>query len=677
MKKQELRAMKLLIATDSMIQNAKQDIAQKYERYFRAAVQRKILKVAVFVRQELVNEKKEPLYEVYVDREKNEFSTYEPAQDKWRTAKINMLEYGIYYMRMHEEWQSDADRKLVNAYFETGKNLNIFQAVLDFQCEVRKEQLNKKYRSEIELIDATMKEVPELPKNFDDWVIKNCFKETLFYQRERPYHWPKVYCTHCGEWMDAPTYEGKPEHRKSIKCPKCGVNATYRSWNKQKYVEDRTDVAILQKLKDGSGYILRSFDVKIKRNHKNGWETAEYSKHENVRQRMNLQLRREDIFEYGEYKYTGVFRWCHYARRSIFGYNANFGQTLMYTPNLKQVLRDKPFSSMDLKQTFRGGERKRVDATYILGMLEDFPFLEYLQKSGLYTLEREVWRNKTQVNFFDRDAGKIHDVLKLNKQEFQRLRKIDGGKNVVLALRYEQETGKRLTDEMLRYIKSKEINVEKVLTITLRTNMNLQRTLNYLKRQQDELRQEFGETLQYYKDYLDMAKERGMDITDEIVCRNSRMIEYHNRYLEEKNREKNNKRDCEVDKKFKNIRKDYEKNMKHFAYETKEYVFMVPKKASDITQEGRLQHHCVGASDTYMRKMNEGNTYILFLRKEENVELPYYTLEVKWDGEIIQFYAAYDRKPNKENIERILKLWQKEIKKRLSAEAEKQIQVAV
>ncbi len=52
-----------------------------------------------------------------------------------------------------------------------------------------------------------MKEVPKLPKNFDDWVIKNCFKETLFYERERPYRWSKsvlyalrsVYgCTNCG-----------------------------------------------------------------------------------------------------------------------------------------------------------------------------------------------------------------------------------------------------------------------------------------------------------------------------------------------------------------------------------------------------------------------------------------------------------------------------------------------
>ena len=37
--------------------------------------------------------------------------------------------------------------------------------------------------------------------------------------------------------------------------------------------------------------------------------------------------------------------------------------------------------------------------------------------------------------------------------------------------------------------------------------------------------------LRYYGDYLQMAEERGMDLTDEIVCRNNRMYEFHNKYL--------------------------------------------------------------------------------------------------------------------------------------------------
>ena len=45
--------------------------------------------------------------------------------------------------------------------------------------------------------------------------------------------------------------------------------------------------------------------------------------------------------------------------------------------------------------------------------------------------------------------------------------------------------------------------------------------------------------------------------------------------------------------------------------------------------------------------------------------MPYYTLEVKWDGSVIQWYAAYDRKPDEEKIQRVLNLWKKKVKKRI------------
>lgn len=695
MKKKELLEMKKMQATAHMLHTAEQDEAKddeikyenhygykgtrkitkcRYGRYFMAAVEEETLKVAVFTRLSLRQKSREPVYEIYVNKKEKKYLTYEPETKKWRTAKINMLSWeGLYYLHMYEEWQTDATRKLVNDYFDTGKNLNVFQAVLDFQSAVKEEALYRKHRSEIEEIDATMKEVPELPKNFDDWVIKNCFKETLFYERERPYRWPKVYCTHCGQYMDAPTVGGAPKHGAEIKCPKCGVDATYRSWNKQKVAEEEADVAILQRLNDRSGYILRYFHTKITRRHNKGWEVAEFRKFEKNRERLSLDLRSEEVFEYGEYKYTGVERWCHQCRRSQWGYWWYHEERLMYTPNLRRELKGKPFARMNLKKLFGGGERKEINATHILGILEDFPFVEYLGKSGLHKLMREIMEGDVNRTFFDREAPRINEVLKLNKQEFSRLRQIDGGQNVVQALRYEQNSGDRLTDEGLRCIEENEIDVANLILTASRTGMTMQRMLNYLKKQMDKNEMRFEETRRLYNDYLDMAEERGMDVTDEIVSRNARMREFHDKYTEEKNREENEKRDREVEKKFPQIRKDYKRNAEHFAFETKKYMIIVPKKASDITKEGRRQHHCVGASDQYMAKMASRQTFILFLRKKDDKEVPYYTLEVEWDGKIRQWYGAYDRQPDKEEIQSILNQWTKKIEKRQLKEQREQI----
>ena len=60
--------------------------------------------------------------------------------------------------------------------------------------------------------------------------------------------------------------------------------------------------------------------------------------------------------------------------------------------------------------------------------------------------------------------------------------------------------------------------------------------------------------------------------------------------------------------------------------------------------------------------------FILFLRKKENMQQPYYTLEVKYTGEILQAYAAYDRKPDWEEVESVLKEYTKELEQRTKKE---------
>ena len=179
MKKQNLLKMKSLKATKGMIDVANKDIVTeketgftsysgeeykykrneiKYARYFRAVVENEILKVAVFTKKSLLRTE-EPLFEIFIDKKEDKYITYERGASKWRTAKINMLDTreGDYSLCMKMEWQTEETRRIVNEYFETGKNKNVYEAVLDFQSRIKENALKKKNRSEIEQIDATMK----------------------------------------------------------------------------------------------------------------------------------------------------------------------------------------------------------------------------------------------------------------------------------------------------------------------------------------------------------------------------------------------------------------------------------------------------------------------------------------------------------------------------------------
>ena len=85
-------------------------------------------------------------------------------------------------------------------------------------------------------------------------------------------------------------------------------------------------------------------------------------------------------------------------------------------------------------------------------------------------------------------------------------------------------------------------------------------------------------------------------------------------------------------KAFKKRHKEWKK------YETTdgEFVIKYPEKPSDLSLEGMALHHCV---KSFVSKVADGATTILFIRKVEDPETPYFTMEV-CDGTIRQVHGA-------------------------------------
>lgn len=94
----------------------------------------------------------------------------------------------------------------------------------------------------------------------------------------------------------------------------------------------------------------------------------------------------------------------------------------------------------------------------------------------------------------------------------------------------------------------------------------------------------------------------------------------HDRYVEQYNKNKDGIRDSNANLNFWKIAQRSGKNAEHFGYEKEDLQILVPEKASDIIREGREQHHCVGANDNYLKKMNTGESFIIFLRKRRPEE---------------------------------------------------------
>lgn len=287
---------------------------------------------------------------------------------------------------------------------------------------------------------------------------------------------------------------------------------------------------------------------------------------------------------------------------------------------------------------------------------ENYPEIELLIKNGLEQLTYDI---VMCTNGMNREKN-LKTIEKLSTQQRRRIARVGGGI-------YEAETmlnHPEATDETLNVLASIRDKEKKNLIITAAEGLNLNHIVTLLQKTEamktDEIRE--------YRDYLNMAKARGMNISDEIVYRNKKWRTFHAQYIEEKEADEDKK----INEKYQNIVNDYEENCREFQAAAEGYLFLVPRSASDIRNEGRLQHHCVGRAG-YIEKMNKRESFIIFLRKAAEPKVPYYTIET--DGNrIIQAYGAYDRKPDWDMVNKLLQEWIREVRKR---KARTELKVAV
>ena len=168
------------------------------------------------------------------------------------------------------------------------------------------------------------------------------------------------------------------------------------------------------------------------------------------------------------------------------------------------------------------------------------------------------------------------------------------------------------------------------------------------------------QTVTDYHDYLQMAAILGYNMDDPYVLYPKNLKERHDQLVQEQEERKielQGKKDDQKDGTLREMIK--RRGWKAYEMETDDLLMRLPKRVREIRQEGQNQHHCVA---TYIDRMVSGETCILFIRKKEEPEESYYTVEVK-GGEVIQVRGKYNADP-KEDVENFIKTFKRRIQMR-------------
>ena len=99
---------------------------------------------------------------------------------------------------------------------------------------------------------------------------------------------------------------------------------------------------------------------------------------------------------------------------------------------------------------------------------------------------------------------------------------------------------------------------------------------------------------------------------------------------------------------------------KKWEYADGNYSVISPLSPNDLANEGFVLHHCV---KSYIGKVSEGHTNIMFIRKAEELDVPFFTVEISNSGAIEQIHGFSNRNLETEpDLVPFVKAWIKERK---------------
>lgn len=647
MQKKELLKLPVMKVTEEMRKAAEETrtysywrtpniVGPKYQKYYRAKKTGGVLEIAIFTWGRIVSGENEPTYRVFLHDGK--YDTWETEAEKWRTANIEHLwdfrekseeekaAYGTY-------WYKEHDRKLI-VDFTGSEKQDINSAVLEWQQY-------EKHRGETEVIDAAMSLIPDIPKDFEKWAFTDAVPQYMYYE----YGKRIGLCTCCGKHHEL---KEQPKYGKEGTCPGCKRKVQYRTYKKKGRIHDWEYAALIQKIQ--GGYVLRFFAL----NQLIEQGTRSYGgMSEKIRITYNEQWNRQAIYSYHRYKTTNKIRWCNgYEYLSAYGGRKEEERCRLYPRNLRKILKGSKLEYSGMPEFARTGiEFYQQD---FIDKAKEYTGIEKLIKAEFYNLTNSCisYGSRAPIDLYQK---RVKKVLGLTGEYYNLIRDKDPTWREYEVAEQCQDVGIRATWEQIQKMSQYARN----FAIYMR-HSTPHKMLKYIEGLKSEgpyamRNQEVND----YHDYLQLAAGLGYNLDDDWILYPKNLKERHDQLTEEQNERKAELEKESDDKKDRKLKRTIKrKGWTRYEMETEQLLIRLPKCAHEIRKEGNAQHHCVA---TYMDRMVAGETCILFIRKKEEQDKSYYTVEVK-DNEVIQVRGKYNVAPS-EDVEEFMKVFKKNIRK--------------
>ena len=564
---------------------------------------------------------------------------------------------------------------------------NLFYVVRQLESAIADEKADRAYKRRMQRLKERCSYVEPLDDEFKAYCKKKfdrLGKHIMWYKRKGRY--ADFKCSACGcEYRRATeygvSYESQSENivatpKQGIisRCEICGAMGKYQA-RERKFNEQLTFYKA-DTYKDG--LVIREVAASqvIRKDVKEAYEYTEMT-----RLFITKAEEHKDFCYYDGW--TDKTGW--YDRNSSGMYSYQSPKGFLYEPSLANIK----------KSAFKYCAIDRFLSKYpwsdIHGYFKAYrryPQLEYLVKMQLWKLAEPLTANFYQTNDMDMAAARPEDMLGIQKKDIPYLVEQEGNITILNICRLQKQTGQQFEMiycawlyEILSVGYSSHRIYEQLLQIA--EHMSIKRVINQLAKyvgykSPDDLEENYRKILGYhhlheragkYLDYLQMRIELGYDLNNNVYSKPRDLDAAHQEMVMQSDAKKIKEKSMTADEKYTQIPKLIKQLSKVYMYKDEKYQIVIPKSASDIIEEGHVLHHCVGG-DNYLRAHNRQTSTILFLRHSKNPDIRFVTIEIKKDH-IVQWYGAYDKKPEETEIAKWLRTYREIVNKRLSADTQK------
>ncbi len=587
------------------------------------------------------------------------------------------------YYSLHYEEKEAVEKRSQFLFGDDEHNKPLFTFVEAIRQQKKDELKNRK----IDEFKALNKKIKKPSKDFVRFMESMRFQKMgqIFFKDK------ECFCTDCGKVFSVKV---KPKHRKKGVCPKCGEEKELVSRNKLKHNFFFYRNGLLIEKVDDEHIVMRLFEVECDLVH---WSVKPQFK---IRETFRVFLSDNKIQSF-KINFDGSLvplklEGDGYGQMFFHDpFNKEYKGLMgaLYTNGLYELCNTHPvlmhidlFGYLSENLDSIQSQKKAVFRTvqYAITQLYYRP-LESLRKSGFVGIVKEI--NNFNVKISDvlpnRSAKSLPKAIGLDKAIYNRLYKIRDrvtSKTLKIARSFPG-----LSDDDWDYIERHFFFCLKEIGMML-SYCTFTKLRNYLDFVHERYDIHYSTALNLWKDYINYLNNDVVpwDKKNTMLLFPKNLREKHDEYVEaarlekvakETMAEKGRIMSClesmgisedtfntlpykdfissthvkrlpdfmKLDAMLPDIQKEYS-----FEDSERELIVKAPETSYDIVKEGDTQHICVGDGyQRYIEKMADKETTILFVRKKELPNAPYYTLEVR-DGKINQVKGKYNHAPDDE-----------------------------